>query len=225
MEHPSNDTMFTELSAWEKMRLGKFTASEIHKLMVKGRGKDQYFGQGAMTYIKSKVAEIITGERTPDVSSNAIEYGRSMEPEAFEVFNQLRPEAGAIHFGISVPEFYPYGDFAGGSPDGFADPDAIIEIKCPYNSTNHIDHLLLTDETDLLVTCQEYYYQVQANMLFTGKSKAYFISYDPRVIQFEQRIKILELSADADVQIEINERIGKAAELMSDYLTKIGIIK
>lgn len=217
--------MFSELSVWEQQRLGKFTASEIHKLMKTGRSKEKYFGDGATTYIKTKVAEIITGERTPDVSSNAIEYGRSLEPEAFEVFNQLRPELGAVHFGILVPEFYPYGDFAGGSPDGFADPNAIIEIKCPYNSTNHVEALLLETGEDLLEYSPEYYFQVQANMMFTKKDLAYFISYDPRVINFEQRIKVLEVRANTNVHIEIAERIKKAAELMSDYLTKIGVIK
>lgn len=225
MESQYNETLYSELSVWEKQRLGKFTASEIHKLMVKGRSKDQYFGQGALTYIQSKVAEIITGERTPDVSTNAIEYGRSMEPEAFAVFEQLYPEAGAVHFGISVPEFYPFGDFAGGSPDGFADPKAIIEIKCPYNSTNHIAHLLMNSAKDLQSTSDEYYYQVQSNMLFTGKERCYFISYDPRVVQFEQRIKVLIIEANPDVQIEITERINRAAELMSDYMTLIGLIK
>lgn len=218
------DQMFTELSLWEKQRLGKFTASEIHKLMVKGRNKDAYFGQGALTYIKTKVAEIITGERTPDVSSNAIEYGRSLEPEAFEVFNQLRPDLEAVHFGIAVPEFYPFGDFAGGSPDGFTGDGGIIEIKCPYNSTNHIEHLLLTTPEDLKDYSPEYYYQIQANMMFTQKAKAYFISYDPRVISFDQRIKVMEIPANSDVQIEMNERIQKAAEVMSDYLIRIGII-
>lgn len=215
--------MFIELSAWEKQRLGRFTSSEIHKLMVKGRSKDQYFGQGALTYIKTKVAEIITGERTPDVSSNAIEYGRSMEPEAFQVFEQLRPDLEAVHFGIAVPEFYPYGDFAGGSPDGFAGK-GILEIKCPYNSTNHIEHLLLTTPEDLKNYSPEYYWQVQANMMFTGKPICYFISYDPRVIAFEQRIKVLEVPAVADDHIEIAERVEKAAELMSDYLTKLNIL-
>ena len=78
---------------------------------------------------------------------------------------------------------------------------------------------------DLLNTSDEYYYQVQANMLFTGKKKCYFISYDPRVIQMDQRIKVLLIEANTDVQIEMAERIQKAAEVMSDYLTNIGLIK
>lgn len=221
------ETMFSELSVWEQQRLGKFTASEIHKLMSKGRAKDQYFGRGAMTYIKTKVAEIITGERTPDVSTNAIEYGRSMEPEAFEFFQLMYPDIEAVHFGISVPEFYAFGDFAGGSPDGLTINGlqlGIIEIKCPYNSANHVEHLLLKSAEDLKDYSPEYYYQVQANLLFTEREIAYFISYDPRVINHEQRIKVLEIYPDGTAQKEMEERISRAAELMSDYLTQIGII-
>lgn len=219
------EQMFSELIAWEQQRLGKFTSSEIHKLMQSGRSKSDYFGKGAMTYIKSKVAELITGERTPDVSSNAIEYGRSLEPEAFEVFNRERPDLKAVHFGIAVPKFYPFGDFAGGSPDGETCDNGIIEIKCPYNSTNHIEHLLLNSSEDLKDYSPEYYYQVQANMLFTGSDVAYFISYDPRVISYKERIKILRVEPNTDDHNEIAERVTKAAEVMSDILRKIGIIQ
>lgn len=212
--------MFNEIEAWEQQRLGKFTSSEIWKLMGNGRVKGNPFSQTAMTYIKTKAAELITGERTPDVNSNAIEYGRSMESEAFEVFNRLLPDLGAVHYGISVPKFYEYGDFAGGSPDGETGLDeAVIEIKCPYNSTNHIVHLLLNDGNDLKAECEDYYWQVQANMLFTGRHKAYFISYDPRVVKFEHRIKVLEVYADEHDKIK--ERIDLAAGVLSDILTTI----
>jgi hypothetical protein len=219
------ENMFNELSQWEQSRIGRFTASEIHKLMQKGRAKDQYFGTGATTYIKTKVAEIITGERTPDVSSNAIEYGRSLEPEAFEVFNREYPDLKALHYGISVPKFFPYGDFAGGSPDGETNDNGIIEIKCPYNSTNHVEHLLLNTAEDLLSQCPEYYYQVQANMMFSERDRAYFISYDPRIIDYQFRLKVLVVEKDEDVFIEIGERVKRGAELMTELLTRIGLIK
>lgn len=217
--------MFSDITAWEQERLGKFTSSEIYKLMKSGKGKDKYFADTATTYIKSKLAELITGERTPDVSSNAIEYGRSMEPEAFEVFKRLRPELNPVHFGISVPKFFPFGDFAGGSPDGQTSDNGIIEIKCPYNSTNHIEHLLLETQEDFKEYTPAYYWQVQANILFTGTDKAYFISYDPRVVEFTHRIKVLLITRDITDQIEIENRIFKAAELLSDYLNKLSLIK
>lgn len=219
------ETMFSDITAWEQERLGKFTSSEIHKLMKSGRGKDKYFSDTATTYIKSKLAELITGERTPDVSSNAIEYGRSMEPEAFEVFKRLKPHLNPVHFGITVPKFFPYGDFAGGSPDGETSDNGIIEIKCPYNSTNHIEHLLLETQEDFKEYTPEYYWQVQANMMFTGSDRAYFISYDPRVVDFQNRIKVLVILPDENDQIEINTRINKAAELLSDYLNKLSLLK
>lgn len=211
-------------SSWEAERLGKFTASEIWKLMTKSKTKGELFGQTAQTYIKSKVAELITGERTPDVNSNAIEYGRALEEEAFEYFKFIHPELNPEHFGIKDPKFFPYGDFAGGSPDGFT-VDGILEIKCPYNSTNHIQHLLLSCGEDLKDYSPEYFFQVQANMMFTEREIAYFISYDPRVIHHEQRIKVLRVYKDESVHQEISERIKAAAEMMTDFLTKIGTIK
>ena len=213
--------MFEEIIIWEQQRLGKFTSSEIWKLMKPGRAKGEYFGQGAITYIKSRVAELATGERSPDVSSNAIEYGRALEPMAFAAFASAHPELEPLHYGVAVPKFFPFGDFAGGSPDGETINDGIIEIKCPYNSTNHIEHLLLDNQEDLLDLCPEYYWQIQANLLFTERSVAYFISYDPRVVKEESRLKVIEITPNAENQKEIEERIIKAAELMSDLFKKL----
>ncbi len=47
---------------WIMDRCGKITASEIYKIMGKGRSKDAYFGQLAETYMLSKIAEILTLE-------------------------------------------------------------------------------------------------------------------------------------------------------------------
>jgi len=61
--------------------------------------------------------------------------------------------------------------------------------------------------------------------MFTKSERAYFISYDPRVVDFQHRIKVLEIAANPDDQIEIHTRINKAAELLSDYLNKLSLLK
>jgi len=206
-------------NTWEQQRIGKFTSSEIWKLM--SSGKKATFSQTGLTYIRSKAAELITGEKAPDINSNAIEYGRSLEQEAFEYFKMTVKSESAIYYGIENPKFFSFGDFAGGSPDGEYE-NAILEIKCPYNSGNHITHLMINSSDELKDECPEYYWQIQANMLFTGKELGFFVSYDPRVIKHEHRIKILCIMAEN--QELIKHRIDAAALVLSDILKSIKYI-
>ena len=63
---------------------------------------------------------------------------------------------------------------AGCSPDGLVDWDGLIEIKCPFNSANHI-------ETLLRGMPDEHRAQVQGQMWITGRQWCDFVSYDPRM--------------------------------------------
>lgn len=195
---------------WQKLRCGKFTASEIHKLFQKGKKKDDYFGQGAMTYIKTKLAELLTGE-VAEFDNNATEWGNSLELEAvleFEKVTGLKVD----YFGKGNPQFINYNDYAGGSPDGLVGEDAIIEIKAPYNSKYHIEHLLLTSGVDLLTEFLDKYCQLQMNLLCTKREKAYFVSYDPRMIDPNLKLKILEVYRDEEMIEEMKERIDEATK-------------
>lgn len=202
--------MFDQQNQWIMQRCGKFTASEIAKLLVKGKGGD-YFGQVAKTYIRTKVAELLTLEPNNGGRLNgyALEWGNSHE---FEAVQRFIKETGleVEYYGGGNPKFFEYSNFSGGSPDGIIIDHAIIEVKCPYNSGEHVEHCLLSDAADLKDYAPEYYYQIMANMLFTGTDKAYFISYDPRFADDHLQIKILEIDADEDEFTLLKERISEA---------------
>jgi exodeoxyribonuclease (lambda-induced) len=206
---------------WQEQRLGKFTASEISKLFVRSKTDKNSLGQSAMTYVYTKVAEILTGEQTPEVNSNSIEYGRATEFEAFEWYKMTQPDAQ--YFGIAEPKFFEYGKFAGGSPDGFFGENGLLELKCPYNSAIHIQHLLISDNEDLKKFNIDYYAQVQANMIFCKKSIAHFVSYDPRMIDHRLRMNIVEVQPDEEMQSLIIESIDLAAKKVAITLELLNI--
>lgn len=213
--------IFEQTADWAVERMGKFTASEIHKLMGKGRAKAEYFSETAKTYIKSKLAEIITQEPATMLEGMAaIEWGNSNELDAILSFEQqtgLKVE----YFGKANPKFIPYEklpDFAGGSPDGFVEDDAVIEIKCPYNSTHHITHLLIETPEDLKTEKPDYYGQLQFNMLCAGRQKGFFVSYDPRALQHHLRLHILDIPFDKEYCDELEERIQESVKMLKVYL-------
>lgn len=207
--------MFEEIKEWEMERCGKFTASEIHKLLVKGKG-GEYFGKGALTYIRLKAAEILTlvpnnGGR---VNIAALEWGNAHEYEAVERFKK---ETGlnVEYYGGGNPKFFSYTEFSGSSPDAIVPGNAIIEVKCPMNSGEHLEHLLLNTAEDLKDYYPECYWQMVMNMICVGVRSGYFVSYDERYIDKKLQIKILRFDIDEEDEARLKETIAEAEKQLS----------
>ena len=208
---------------WGELRRGKFTASTMSKLISEPKSKEAKdagrLGEAGETLVATKVAEILTGEVTESPNTLAIVWGHTHEPKARELFS-LRSKIE-----VELAGFCEYGKEAGGSPDGiFKDADGkrdgIIEIKCPYNPANHIEHLLIDSQEYFKANFKEYYWQMQANMLFTGTDKGFFISYDPRMGEDEQLFTIL-IKADSDDHKLIDKKIEAAVKYKNEILNKI----
>lgn len=195
---------------WDKARVGRFTSSEIWRLMVNPKSKsDQDSGKlsdTAMTYVFEKVAEIMTGQCKQQGYAFPLVYGKEQEPNAIEHFCRVT--------GLQWREvgFFPFGDHAGGSPDGEIGDNAILEVKCPYDQSKQLEYLMLTDQWDLKRMFREYYWQCMANLLFTEKQECHFVTYDPRYQ--DERFQMTHLvikPIEEDLQLLV-ERIGKAVE-------------
>jgi hypothetical protein len=210
--------MFNEINEWLSKRCGKFTASEIHKLTGKGRSGD-YFGLVAKTYIATKAAELMTlepaNQRNPTM---AMEWGTAHEYEAMTKFKEQYGH-DIEYFGGENPTFFEYSKYAGGSPDGLS-KEFIIEIKCPFNSAEHLNHMLLEDGEDLKDYAPEYYWQMTANMIFTGKKSGIFISFDPR-FEDQYQLKTLYFNLNLDDADFLKERIQEAEKHLEELLSKI----
>ena len=95
---------------WRKQRHGKFSASEIHKLMgVRG------LGETGKSYAIEKAIEELYGDVDENFISYDMERGIELEPLAFAKFKELK----SLEF-IDVLNcgFFTLSDSAGASPDG-----------------------------------------------------------------------------------------------------------
>lgn len=199
-------------------RLGLFTASSIHKLTEKGKAKGELFGKGAMTYIYEKIAEIITGECPVQARSASLEWGNEHEKDASMWLSQTHPHT---YHGKENAVFIPYSKFAGGSPDGLHD-DYVVELKCPYISANHIQWLVNKSPEWLKKAHFDYYVQTQFNMACTGKERGIIASYDPRTVEPEHRMAIIEVERDNELLTELCEvRIPTAVDIIKQALQTI----
>lgn len=215
---------------WDAIRCGRFTASEIHRLMVDGvremteaekkarpkSGKGSsttkvyikdVLGEGALTYVKQKVAETLTGKLKPSSYAYPLVYGKETEADAVEYFQEL------TGLQCETIGFCPYTDHAGGSPDrDIPEDESFLEVKCPWQSENQIDYLMLTDHYDLKRMHPDYYWQVQSNMIFTGRNKAHFVTYDPRFQNKRLKMQHLIIPAVSEDHDLIRLKIGLAVK-------------
>jgi len=187
---------------WFNLRRGKLTSSEISKIM----GQEGKLSETAKTYILEKVTEILGGVKAPAVGA-ALDWGTELESEAILYYQQKHSQI------VQKASFVPYSDNYGGSPDGLVGVEGIVEVKCPFNSSNHFKHGLINSPDEFKKAKPEYYWQCASNMLVTNTQWCDFISYDPRVIP-EYRMFVFRLErSEVDDNI-ILERLELAVKYM-----------
>lgn len=198
---------------WLLLRRGKFTGSEFHKLMTSGRGKNELFGKTALTYIFDVLDEMITSHDFNDYGrtfegNRATEWGHVNEGQARQEFEETTGLSTESVGFIDIDEYF------GCSPD-FVTIDAIGEIKCPFNPSNHTANLFLKDATDLMEKHYDYYIQMQIEMIACKKSKGYFVSFDPLKLQKSLQLKVIEVPKDEAICAEIMMRYNEAVKILS----------
>lgn len=197
--------------------MGRFTGSEIYKLMTTQRG-GKGFGKTAVSYIYAKQAErnvpayILRDEEMRELyyervsgGSKATRYGTAYEANARRAFERW---AKTKTYDCS---FVYYGDDMGASPDALVCEDGklgVLEIKCPFDPA--IFRLYVNEIKDgetLKSVRPEYWWQMQMEMLCVGADYGYFCAYDAMQTPFKHIVKV---AADAAAQVMIKERVNEA---------------
>lgn len=214
---------------WDQARIGRFTASEIHRLMepskremtpeeLKARPKEgkgssaklvydySKLSDAALTYVNEKVAEVLTGQAKQQGYAFPLVWGTEHEDEAAVAF--------VAKTGLKIEKvgFFKYTQHAGGSPDRLVEDNAILEIKAPYESVNQIKYLILTDHFDVRRNYFPYWCQCQANMLFTDRAICHFVTFDPRFLSEKHRLTHIEIPADLEFHDLIRQQLIAATK-------------
>lgn len=192
-------------TAWLQTRLGVITASEVSKAVAKLGSETRN------TYMCQLVAEVASG-MVEEINSKYVEWGKMNEDAArssYEFANDCEIEqVGFIFKDDSFRE--------GASIDGLIKGQKkLVEIKCPYNSTNYIK-FLVEDKIK-----PEYQWQYQYQMRVTGAEIADFVQYDPRMAV--KPFKALTVERDEKTQAAFNELIPALISDMDAMLEMIGV--
>lgn len=192
---------------WHVMKHGIPSASNSGKLLSKkGTATRQ-------TYMNELIAQVATG-LTHEISAKPLEWGRAHEDSArvsYEFAQNITPHELPFIYKTDLEGF----DLrVGCSPDGYSDARG-MEIKCPFNTTNHIE-FLANDKIK-----PEYIKQVQYSMWITGQGQWDFASYDPRMTVMP--IKIVTIDRDEKLMTEFDEKVPEFLTEMDVILNKLGL--
>lgn len=195
---------------WFKARLGKLTASTIADATAKTKSG---YGASRSTLMGDLCCQRMTGMVIDRFVNAAMQHGTDTEPVARPSYEFER--------GVTVVEVgfieHPTIPNAGASPDGLVGDHGLVEIKCPANTSNHIQ-TLLTQEVP-----ERYIKQMQFQLAVTGRTWCDFYSFDPRMppeLQgFVKRIErddvmIAELEKEARLFLaELDDMVSKLRTL------------
>lgn len=115
-----------------------------------------------------------------DIYTRSIAHGRKHERVAINKVEDLC-NVKVVQCGLFVCSEYP---MLAASPDGLIGEDTVVEVKCPFAARN--DFITATS-VPYLSTCptggfllnknHQYYYQVQGQLLCTGRQQCKFVVY------------------------------------------------
>lgn len=185
-----------ESNDWKLARVGMFTASRSADLMARTKS-----GPSASrgNLIAQLVAERMTGEPTEAFQNDAMRRGTELEAEARDAYmfatGNVVVESGFIVY-ADLPR-------TGCSPDGMIGETGLVEIKCPSAMGKHLAALLRGDHAS------EYRWQLQHQLLVTGRKWVDIASYDPRWPD-DLQLAIKRVERDEDAIQQLRDAITEA---------------
>lgn len=206
-------------------RLGKFTASEIHKLFTGGETRKKY--------IFEKAEEIVKGH-AKQFSNKHTEHGHMNEYEAITSF----AEVSGLNVKYLEQKYFPINENCGSTPDAdvtdFLDNTlATCDVKCPTESFFEQKMIFINQSKPIYQNVpKEMFYQGQMQMMSLDVSEHYLvryltkmdIDYDGNKVEYDLplnvRLYYQKITADKRVQEQIIYLVSEAAK-ERDLLVKI----
>lgn len=157
-----------QLSAFLSARCGKLTASRMKDALdFTKTGKP---GAARIKLMHEILAERMTGDSVPHFVNDLMRWGTDQEPHAKAAYEaatgELLTPCGTID--------HPTIDGFASTPDSLIGEDTVLEAKCPQTTT-HIAWALAG------VVPEQHRPQILAQLACTGRTRAVFVSFDPRV--------------------------------------------
>lgn len=196
---------------WIQARLGVASASQFKDILTQPRSNaDKEAGKmsdTAMSYLLELAAEVVTGTQV-ELFGRPLDWGHEYEPAARNLYDLTVADVREAGFILDDSMKY------GASPDGLVGDDGMIEIKCPYNTANHLRTVISGRVPE------EHTPQIQGNLMVNGRQWCDFISYDPRILDkgkfFVKRVERDEKYI-ADLRKKVETFVSNLDKVLIDH--------
>lgn len=168
---------------WFKIRKGKMTASHAQAIGNNGKGLE--------TYTMEIMSEYYSSGEKESYTNKDIERGIELEEFAREMY-ELETDSKIEQVG-----FIEHNEFSGCSPDGLIEKDGGVEFKA-LKDINHFK-MIVNGEKEIE---SKYIWQIQMNLLITGRKWWDFVSYNPN---YKKSLLIYRITPDVKKFVRIND--------------------
>lgn len=152
---------------WLNRRCGWLTGSRMNDAFAVLKNGEP--AAARIKYMHEILAERLTGDSVPHYVNDFMRWGTEQEPAAKAAFEL---HSGQLLEGCSFIE-HPTIEHFGATPDGLIGSDAVFEAKCPQTTT-HIAWKLAGEVPE------QHKLQILAQLACTRRTRAVFVSFDPR---------------------------------------------
>ena len=172
---------------WVKQRLGKVTASVIHKVY------SDKLTATKKNLMRSLALERVSGSRMSNIKTVDMARGLAIEPlarKAYEIATQQK---------VSLVGFISHPDIknAGASPAGLIGEKGFIEIKC-LNIRNH-NQIIKNKKIP-----KQYYYQMQFQLACSQREWGDFVAYHPEA---DESLYIERVAPEHNIIQELQSKV------------------
>lgn len=189
---------------WFELRLKyPLTASEAQAIGNQGKGLE--------TLCWEKMAQKYSSADKEQYSNKDLERGKELEPQAISLY-ELETSNTVETVGFVTNE--EISKVGGASPDGLVNEDGLIEVKA-FADTKHFKAVIDFKKTGKFEIESQYVWQMQMQMLFTGKKWCDFVAYNPN---YKQSLLIQRVEADEEKQKDIIEGLKKGEIIINEII-------
>ena len=197
--------------SWALARVGMFTASRAADLMARTRSGPSASRGNLLALL---AVERLTGQPVEGYRNAAMDRGIELEAEARDAYSFATGQAVTEAGFIVCPDL----PNTGCSPDGFVGADGLVELKCPASMAKHLAALRSGEHA------KEYRWQLQHQLMVTGRAWVDVVSYDPRFPDNLQ-LAVVRVNRDEDAIAALRDAIlagdAEVAAIVSELQQKV----
>ena len=166
-------------------------------------------GKGLETLCWEKLSEKYSHAEKEQYTNKNLERGIELEPLSRSMY-ELETGSTVTEVGFITDDSI--SKVGGASPDGLVDGEGLFETKA-FEDIKHFKALVEFKKSGSFKIESQYVWQMQQQMLFTGRKWCDFVPYNPN---YTQSLLVQRVTADEEMQSKIKEGLKIGETLLKE---------